>query len=315
MALDPTQHINIPPFSELLADATVGAVDWNMRWNAIVQLANHAEDAIELLRTEVTAFQEKIAEYPSVLDFPEIGETGVLYIDSLNSQLYHWDEENYISLSVAGGNSDWEATSGVTMILNKPAVFPPEEHTHTAENVTFNNAGTDLTASQVQAALIALYNMVLPPVGDLLLSTSPTNPSTRFPGTTWVAWGTGRVPVGINTADANFDTVEKTGGAKTVTLTAAESGLPAHNHSQNSHNHSQNAHGHNINAKIGSSGTQYGLVDSSTSGSSGAVSCTSTTATNNATTATNNANAAANASSAHTNLQPYIVCYMWKRTT
>ena len=46
---------------------------------------------------------------------------------------------------------------------------------------------------------------------------------------TWVRWGTGRVPVGVNSSDTNFSTVEKTGGASTHTLTATE--MPSHNHS------------------------------------------------------------------------------------
>ena len=41
-----------------------------------------------------------------------------------------------------------------------------------------------------------------------------------------MAWGTGRVPVGVNANDTNFATVEKTGGASTVTLTTAQ--MPSH---------------------------------------------------------------------------------------
>ena len=38
-----------------------------------------------------------------------------------------------------------------------------------------------------------------------------TNPSTYLGGT-WVAWGAGKVPVGVDTTDTDFATVEKTGG-------------------------------------------------------------------------------------------------------
>ena len=41
-----------------------------------------------------------------------------------------------------------------------------------------------------------------------------------------MAWGAGRVPVGINTGDGNFNTVEKTGGSSVVTLTANQ--MPPH---------------------------------------------------------------------------------------
>ena len=73
----------------------------------------------------------------------------------------------------------------------------------------------------------------------------------------------GKVAVGRDSADASFDTMGELGGAKTHTLTSAESGVPAHahantatftgtaashNHTQDSHNHTQNAHGHNQNA-------------------------------------------------------------------
>lgn len=51
-------------------------------------------------------------------------------------------------------------------------------------------------------------------VGDIIFSTSDENPSTIYGGT-WVAWGKGRVPVGVDTSDSDFNTVEKTNGTKT----------------------------------------------------------------------------------------------------
>jgi len=59
------------------------------------------------------------------------------------------------------------------------------------------------------------------PIGSIYISISATNPGTLFGGT-WVAWGAGRVPVSLNDADANFNTVEETGGSKTHTLVIAE---------------------------------------------------------------------------------------------
>jgi microcystin-dependent protein len=95
--------------------------------------------------------------------------------------------------------------------------------------------------------------------------------------------------VGLNGADADFDTAEETGGAKTVTLTAAQSGLPAHTHEQTAPTSS-------------SGGAVRFATDTNASGAD--------TAGNNAT----QANAATNAAQAHENMPPYIVVYMWKRT-
>lgn len=70
----------------------------------------------------------------------------------------------------------------------------------------FDNEGTSL--------LDIIY-----PVGSIYMSVKSTNPGTLFGGI-WTAWGTGRVPVGINTSDTSFNTVEKTGGNKTVSISA-----------------------------------------------------------------------------------------------
>jgi len=51
------------------------------------------------------------------------------------------------------------------------------------------------------------------PVGDIKFTTTNINPET-YRGGTWIPWGAGRVPVGINAEDADFNAAEKTGGAK-----------------------------------------------------------------------------------------------------
>jgi hypothetical protein len=112
--------------------------------------------------------------------------------------------------------------------------------------------------------------------------------ATQFGGT-WVAWGTGRVPVGIDTGNAAFDTIEETGGAPTHTLSVAE--MPTHGHTVSTGNGQELSSG--VGAVVGRMG-----VNPNT-GSSAA------------------ASAKANDSGsgqAHNNLQPYITCYFWKRT-
>ena len=113
------------------------------------------------------------------------------------------------------------------------------------------------------------------------MSATNTNPST-FIGGTWVAWGSGRVPVGVNTSDTSFNTAEKTGGEKTHTLTIAE--MPSHTHNDRW-----------LSSTSGGDGGYYG--NSGTLGNNN----------NYKTLATGGGNA-------HNNLQPYITCYMFKRT-
>lgn len=80
------------------------------------------------------------------------------------------------------------------------------------------------------------------PVGYIYISVDPTNPATVLGYGTWAAFAAGRVLVGIDAGQTEFDTVEETGGAKTHTLTTAE--MPSHTHTQDAHNHTQDAHNH-----------------------------------------------------------------------
>jgi len=126
----------------------------------------------------------------------------------------------------------------------------------------------------------------------------------------------GRVPIGVSTTDTDFDRAD-VGGEKSVTLTAAQSGLVGHNHTQNEHTHTQNAHSHLVNSTYIGTATSHAhnnLYDYLSSGTNGAGvngsqspnAVVSAQPAITGTTATNNAVADANAAQAHTNLQPYI---------
>jgi microcystin-dependent protein len=133
------------------------------------------------------------------------------------------------------------------------------------------------TTAFVKAAAALLY-----PVGSIYSNAAvATNPGTLLGFGTWTAFGAGRVMVGLDAGgDADFDTVEQTGGAKTHTLTISE--MPAHTHTY-VEDYSTGAKGPNDNGNI-KDGTR-----SKDTGSTGG-------------------------GTAHNNLQPYIVVYMWKRT-
>jgi len=124
----------------------------------------------------------------------------------------------------------------------------------------------------------------------------------------------GKVPVGSDSSDGDFNELGETGGEKTHTLTSSESGLVGHNHTQNSHDHSMSSHYHGVRYK-GFTGLSAGSgwyllrrrasADSYTGEDSDAAG--SKTSNSNGLTATNNAVPSANASSSHNNVQPYIV--------
>lgn len=67
------------------------------------------------------------------------------------------------------------------------------------------------------------------PVGSVFISVLETNPGTLLGYGTWAAIAAGKVLIGIDSEDGDFDTVKKTGGAKTQTP-SSHTGTAVGNH-------------------------------------------------------------------------------------
>ena len=155
-----------------------------------------------------------------------------------------------------------------------------------------------LTGIMTYRATVAQLLGLAWPVGSVFTSIVATDPAMLLGFGTWVALAAGRVLVGVDAGDPDFDTPEETGGAKTVTLTEAQ--LPAHTHVQN-------AHSHGLTRFPTTTGASSGFTpDTSMSGTPTAV--TQVTAPDTAT------NQATGGGQAHPNLPPYLAVYFWKRT-
>ena len=151
-----------------------------------------------------------------------------------------------------------------------------------AFSATTASAGTNTTQVATTAFVQAQYAY---PVGAIFTTTTAYANSAAvvaaIGGTTWTAFGAGKVLVGVDASDTDFDTVEETGGAKTHTLTTSE--IPAHTHSYDKQVTSTDAI--SIHDIVRTTGGNTGATTGSTGGGA-----------------------------AHNNLQPYITVYMWKRT-
>ena len=140
--------------------------------------------------------------------------------------------------------------------------------------------------SVISNAVKSLY-LLMHPVGSIVMTTSNSNPGDSFGGT-WQSWGSGRVPVGVDTNQAEFNSSNKTGGSKTITLTVDQ--IPSHTHKV------PKPEWYGVTSQPD---TGYGLLKTKNpikDGNDGFVS-TST-----------------GGGKAHSNLQPYVTCYMWRRT-
>lgn len=148
-------------------------------------------------------------------------------------------------------------------------------------DIEINESGDNLQFTMVKTKLLNLIY----PVGSIYMSATNTNPGSTLGGT-WVAWGSGKVPVGIDSTDTDFNTAEKTGGTKKVALTKND--LPK---------------------EIG----QALIYDSGTTTQSSSMDALTTQWTNKYRSGLYNV-VNEQGGNAHNNLQPYITCYMFKRT-
>ena len=125
------------------------------------------------------------------------------------------------------------------------------------------------------------------PVGSIYTNAGvATNPGTLLGFGTWSAFGAGRVIVGVDSTDTDFDAVRETGGSKTDShaLTIAE--LPSHTHQT-----TLRGNGEDENQNFPSASDNSDPSRTMTSGATGG-------------------------GNAHTHdiVQPYITAYMWRRT-
>ncbi len=129
------------------------------------------------------------------------------------------------------------------------------------------------------------------PVGFIVMTATNTNPQTYLGGV-WTAFGQGRMLVGVDTTQSEFDTALKTGGEKEVTLSVEQ--MPSHGHSIT---HAPTdaslfsaVGGTELNSQVSyMSGNFNGWKLQSTADNTGG-------------------------GQAHNNMSPYITVYMWRRT-
>lgn len=140
----------------------------------------------------------------------------------------------------------------------------------------------DVSATTTKKMTVATLMSLMYPVGSIYTNASvSTNPNTLLGFGTWAAFGSGRVLVGVDTGQTEFDVLGETGGAKTHTLITAE--MPAHTHDVNADvSHTAGS----ARPSVTDINTQPRTFTTTSTGGGGA----------------------------HNNLQPYITVYMWKRT-
>ena len=240
------------------------------------------------------------------------------YLNKILSAVYGKDVRQSIYDSINAINTQVEEyvsaeKSRVTAEANRESAEEDRVLTEENRQDTFEDmciAISDLMNELQQVAEGKVTFASVYPVGSIYMSVVNTNPSELFGGT-WVEWGKGRVPIGMNTSDSEFSTVEKTGGSKymqshthTFTGTAVTVTGGAHSHTLPYPVLSapgDDYEGESYAAPFGAYDPQSEQVEE-------------TYPETHSHTFTAKGTLSSTGSGNSQNLPPYITCYMWKRT-
>lgn len=233
----------------------------------------------------------KIAEFPNVTDSAweyyfkgePIQNRKLTNSDGRNLTNIYKTPDDYVTTGFYYVDSKQlpDQSGGYLLVESYSADFVKQTYTPWNKSYTFTRlkVGKDKPWTQwISPALEQCY-----PVGSIYQSTEPTNPST-FMGGVWERFGNGRVLVGVDEIDADFNAANKIGGEKAHTLTIDE--MPSHSHRQFV---SANDGSDSIRRDWYSDGSGRAYDQGMETGKTGG-------------------------NQPHNNLQPYVTIYRWRRT-
>nr|AKH46431.1 phage capsid protein [uncultured marine virus] len=193
---------------------------------------------------------------------------------------------------ISGDDFNTEFTAVKTAVNSKADLNGSASETFSAVTAASGTSTTQVaTTAFVTTAVAAVDLSAVYPVGAIFTTVTAYANSAAvvaaIGGTTWVAFAAGKMLIGLDSGDTDFDTVEQTGGAKTHTLSTAE--MPSHNHSNGSYTKLGISNGSNTTQGVDSSSGELNLINTADIQATGG-------------------------GTAHSIMNPYIAVYMWKRT-
>lgn len=235
---------------------------------------------------QLPSYVDDVLEFNSKEKFPEAGETGKIYVATNTNLTYRWAGSSYVEISPS-------LALGTTSSTAYRGDWGEKNRTDIAELL-----------ARIEKLETGLY-----PIGSIHMTTDSRNPS-AYLGGTWVAWGAGHVPVGVDIGDSSFNSVEKKGGSKDAIT-------PYHRHYKSAvvTGGQSRSHSHKYGYSLGQAAAGTVRKEAAVATSSQTYTTTDNNVDHSHTVPafyTDYAGAAGNEKDA--NMQPYITCYMWKRT-
>jgi hypothetical protein len=115
--------------------------------------------------------------------------------------------------------------------------YPKASHINSLQTAVEGlEAKVGIDDSAVSTSIDYIIQNKIWPIGSVFTSVVSTDPAILLGFGTWSAIGAGKVLIGQDTGDSDFNSLEETGGAKTVSVAHTHTG-PSHTHTGPSHTH------------------------------------------------------------------------------
>ena len=189
--------------------------------------------------------------------------------------------------------TDWIGSGDYTFTINSVTYIIAKAPNSTGNYQLIKDDETEFHFARAYSKRDELINLIYP-VGSIYMSVNAVDPSTLFGGT----WE--QIKDVFLLASGDDYSIGATGGEASVTLTAAQSGLPSHNHGPSTADAS-------FLITEGDALTRHTVA--SGSGAVNMVRSPSAVLRNS-----NTSSASQNASQSHENMPPYLAVNVWKRT-
>ena len=189
--------------------------------------------------------------------------------------------------------TDWIGSGDYTFTINSVTYTIAKAPNSTGNYQLIKDDETEFHFARAYSKRDELINLIYP-VGSIYMSVNAVDPSTLFGGT----WE--KIKDVFLLASGDDYSIGATGGEASVTLTAAQSGLPSHNHGPSTADAS-------FLITEGDALTRHTVA--SGSGAVNMVRSPSAVLRNS-----NTSSASQNASQPHENMPPYLAVNVWKRT-
>lgn len=202
------------------------ALDNKLELDTTLQISGQAADA-KSTGDKISTIENNLS---NLIDDNSNSATSTWSSNKINGEIIHIDDTQTQGNDTTTWSSE-KIYEEIHNLINNDTSTPASDTTWSSaaiqQQIEDTVRNSILSSMDGNNRVFSLLNLIYP-VGSIFMTVNNTNPGSYIENTVWEPWGQGRVVIGVDSNDADFNKALITGGEKKHTLTVAE--MPAHGH-------------------------------------------------------------------------------------